>query len=301
MPALDPTLDEEWLARLDASPHDRALRAQYFAALTEAGDPRGELAAIEGEVAAMELAAAGRDAKKDRRNELREQVATEWRDRFGFGTRPGCDRPLPWPDDAATRWMALFEYIEECSLVWIPERVKRVFAETRSSVAAWEALIEQVSKDERDYAGLFRDSVSLGGVRGWPELFSLMVQGEGDFHWAVAIAQRGEEDPPVHGLDLDYDTGRFKPVKPHISPLCQCFGRVTDFARAMLETYAPQLSRKGRFVYPSRSPDKPHRGWSEPLGPQPTCATLKTSRYKLGAKKKAAAGAGEATPRRRGA
>ena len=58
--ALDPKLDSEWLAKLDANLHDKTLREGYFAALDAAGDMRGELRKRYGETVKLELVTATR-------------------------------------------------------------------------------------------------------------------------------------------------------------------------------------------------------------------------------------------------
>ncbi|MDI1451822.1 hypothetical protein [Polyangium sp. 6x1] len=280
MAALDPKLDAEWLAKLEANPADATLRESYFAALDAAGDARGELARLEARVAALDLGAPERASLKSRRNELRETIAPAWRDRFGFGTRPGCDRPLPWPEDTATRWLALYEFIEECRGVWLPESEKPPFATHGSSVTAWERLIEAVRRSPEDYAALFRDAVSLEPVPGWSTLYSLMVQGEDDFHWAVAEDQRADEDPPVHALILDHSDEAFVPVRGRASGAYGCYARVTDFVRGMFEAY-DDFIRQGRFLLRgSRAPAKAFLGFTKPLGRRPTAVELGTARHR---------------------
>lgn len=280
MADLDPKLDAEWLAKLDVSPADATLREGYFAALDAAGDVRGELSRLEARVAELELGAPERAALKSRRNALRQTIAPGWRDRFGFGTRPGCDRPLPWPEDTATRWLSLYEYIEECRGVWLPESAKPPFATHGGSVTAWELLIEAVRSSREDYAALFRDAISLEPVPGWPTLYSLLVQGEADFHWAVALEQRADEDPPVHGLNLDYERNAFVPAHSGGSSPYGCFARVTDFIRGMFETYGDFLRHDRFLLRGSRAPAKASLGFREPLGRRPTPIELGTARHR---------------------
>ncbi|MDC3961529.1 hypothetical protein [Polyangium jinanense] len=280
MAALDPKLNAEWIEKLEKPSADMALREAYFAALEAAGDVRADLVRLEARVSALELGALGRAALKTRRNALRQTIGLAWCDRFGFGSRPGVDRPLPWPEDTATRWLSLYEYIEECRGVWLPEREKPPFATHGSSVTAWERLIGAVRDSPEDYAALFRDAISLKPVPGSPTLYSLLVQGEADFHWAVAQEQRRDEDPPVHGLILDYEKNEFVPVRPGGFGPYGCFARVTDFVRGMLESY-DQLIRSDRFILKgSRAPAKAYLGFSEPLGRRPTSIELGTARHR---------------------
>jgi hypothetical protein len=277
---LDPQIDSEWLVKLNAKPYDEELRNAYFAALDAANDPRGELARLEKQVSELDLGAPGRNAIKSRRNELRLAISVEWRDRFGFGTRPGRDKPFPWPEDTATRWLSIYEYIEEVRGVWLPEEAKPAFATHGSSVTAWEKLIEAVRKSNKDYCALFRDCISLHDVPGWSKLYSLMVAGEDDFHWSVEETRRGEEDPPVHGLNFDYNTGKFIPSTSTGGTNYSSFARVTDFVRVMFETY-DDLGRGERFLYQgSKAPAKLYRGWGKITIRRPTGAELETAKFK---------------------
>lgn len=279
MPTLDPQLDTEWLTKLEKQPHDKTLREAYFAALDAAEDPRAELVRLEKRVAELDLAAPERAALKSRRNELRLAISPEWRDRFGFGTRPGCDKPFPWPEDTATRWLSIYEYIEEVRGVWLPEDAKPAFATHRSSVKAWELLIGAIRRSDKDYWALFRDSISLSKVPGYSKLYSLMVAGEDDFHWAVAYTKRDDEDPPVHGLNLDYNTGKFVPSRITAPSNSTSFHRVTDFVRIMFETYN-DLGRDDRFLYQgSKAPDKLYRSWGKLTISRPSAEELGTAHF----------------------
>lgn len=279
LPTLDAHIDAEWLAKIDKHPYDPALRGAYFAALAAAEDPRAELAELEKRVSDLDLSAPGRASLKKRRNELREAITVEWRDRFGFGTRPGCDKPLPWPEDTATRWLSIYEYIEECRGVWLPEETKEAFATHGSSVAAWEKLIEFLRHSHHDYCALFRDCISLSPVPGFSRLYSLMVAGEDDFHWAVEFSRRDEEDPPVHGLNLDYNTGRFAPSSLTSDTNYTSFARVTDFVRGMFETYG-DLGHPNRFLYEkSKAPAKLYPSWGKKTIRRPTYDELETTKF----------------------
>jgi len=277
---LDPQIDSEWLAKLNAKPLDEDLRNAYFAALDAANDPRGELARLERQVSELDLGAPERNAIKRRRNELRLAISVDWRDRFGFGTRPGRDKRFPWPEDTATRWLSIYEYIEEVRGVWLPEDAKPAFATHGSSVTAWEKLIEAVRNSDKDYWALFRDSISLRAAPGWSKLYSLMVAGEDDFHWTVEAARRDEEDPPVHGLNFDYDTGKFIPSTTTADTNYTSFSRVTDFVRVMFETYN-DLARGDRFLFQdSKAPAKLYQGWGKMTIRRPTGAELETAKFK---------------------
>ena len=54
MTTLDPQLDSEWIAKLDANPNDKTLHEGYFAVLDATGDQRGELARLETKVVELE-------------------------------------------------------------------------------------------------------------------------------------------------------------------------------------------------------------------------------------------------------
>lgn len=278
MPTLDAHIDAEWLAKIDKSPLDTKLRDAYFQALDAAEDSRAELSRLEKQISDLDLGAPGRDTLKTRRNALREAISVEWRDRFGLGTRPGCDKPFPWPEDTATRWLSIYEYIEEVRGVWLPEETKQAFTKHGTSVAAWEELLAFVGQSN-DFWALFRDSISLSPVPRFSKLYSLMVAGEDDFHWAVEYSRRKEEDPPVHGLNLDYNTGKFIPSRITPPSHSTCFARVTDFIRVMFETY-DNLGHPKRFLYSdSKAPAKLYTSWGKRKIPRPTAEEMKTATF----------------------
>lgn len=93
-----------------------------------------------------------------------------------------------------------------------------------------------VDKMLADRAYVIRDAVSLTLVS--PRYFSLLVQGESDYHWVIERASFGADDPPVFGFSLDYETEKFVPDtgERRNSPYGS-FGRVTDWLREYLDSY----------------------------------------------------------------
>ncbi len=184
------------------------------------------------------------------RTVLREAIDVLWLDSHRFGTRKERWAPLPWPDDTRARWRVVREFIEAYCGVPLGDVVEVSYAGpllTRvaptederaaigDSVRQWIAILDEL-QDNDSWFRVFRDSVSLGSVRGVDRYFSLMVQGEGDYHWAIRHVDMFEPDPPVFAFDLNYELDRFVPDRsPPSYGSYGSYASLTDFARAMLD------------------------------------------------------------------
>jgi hypothetical protein len=121
------------------------------------------------------------------------------------------DFPDTWPE----RWQAIRRFIERWHEVSLPEiggqaqRIREV--ETNLGYALpgsfheWIALIYDLI-DTGGYGLVFRDALSFDEIKG-NEAVSLLIQGEGDYHWAVKKQYLDSADPPVDGFCLDYEHG----------------------------------------------------------------------------------------------
>lgn len=116
------------------------------------------------------------------------------------------------PDDTSGRFAVLREFL----LRWhgidagpVGRTVARVdAAEARLgrrlplAVREWIVLLDDLDRLDR-WGDVLRDCWSLARVPGQPA-FSLLVQGEDDYHWGPMLRDLEREDPPVHGFVLDH-------------------------------------------------------------------------------------------------
>jgi uncharacterized protein (TIGR02996 family) len=209
---------DELLAAIKERPEDRALRGAYADWLEERGDPLAELVRIEEEMRQLAIYSDRYWELKVRRNELRERSDPKWLKTMRYGTdyEPVfCEMPNGWKE----RWRLIREFVER----WhgIPmndvggqsDQVRRVTKKTGyelpPSIREWIAFLQDL-EERGAYGSVFRDGLSLSELEDHAA-FSLMIQGEGDYHWAVKKEHLGDDDPPVDGYLLDYEEerGRF--------------------------------------------------------------------------------------------
>jgi len=118
-----------------------------------------------------------------------------------------------FPKSCPERWRTIREFIRNWHGVALPDiggqkpRIKEIEASLGYSLPLscreWIALFFDLI-DAGGYERVFRDSLSLEEVKGHPA-FSLLMQGEGDYHWAVWKKHLARNDPPVDGFQLDYE------------------------------------------------------------------------------------------------
>jgi uncharacterized protein (TIGR02996 family) len=220
-------MDEEqaFLDEITAQPGDRLLRLIYADWLEEAGDPRAELIRVEEEMRTVPIASDRFWELKPRRNLYRKALDPAWlaRMRYGNDYEP-VFRVVP--ADWKGRWRVIREFVER----WygLPmgdvggglEEVRaiegRLDRTLPPSIREWIAFVSDVSKRDSEY--VLRDVAGVEDVA-LIDSISLMIQGEGDYHWAVDRGDLAIDDPPVFGHRLDYDVpeeswfpdGRFSP------------------------------------------------------------------------------------------
>jgi len=137
------------------------------------------------------------------------------------------------PSSTTSTWRALRALITQRRGVALGEPVA-----AGASLAQWKALLEELVA-AGTYERVFRDSISFKPVPGATTYFSIMVQGEGDYHWAIRIADIEKSDPPVFGFRQDLKTNLF--ARDRTPPAYGPYGsydRFTEFVRAMLDAYA---------------------------------------------------------------
>jgi uncharacterized protein (TIGR02996 family) len=201
---------------------DDAPRLVYADWLDDRGDPRGELIRIEEEMRSLPAFADRYWELKPRRNELRDLAEPDWLGAFGYGTMA---RPLfghGIPGDWKGRWRLIREFVERWRGIPMGDVATQVGevspAEARlgriepPAVCEWVAFVRDVHQSGRGDR-VFRDIPQAAEELGGYAADSLMLQGEGDYHWAVRHADFGLPDPPVYGFVIGYegDMAQFVP------------------------------------------------------------------------------------------
>ena len=199
--------DADFLAAVAANPHDQLTRLVYADWLDEQGDPRGELVRIEEEVRFEPAWSEVLWSQKPRRNELRAKCDPAWLQAMRYGT--DClplfyGRPFPdhWRDgwrlirEATERWRGrpmpdIGGHAEE-----VAEVEKRLGLTLPPSVREFVAFAHDLHRKERVWMSVFRDPYTM---RMLPrhDAVSLILQAEGDIHWAVRLADLHLPDPPI--------------------------------------------------------------------------------------------------------
>jgi hypothetical protein len=156
-----------------------------------------------------------------------------------------------------------------------PEEVRA--AEARLGVALPPSVREYVAYahdvfPRPDYRVVHRDGYVMDRVPGHPAV-SLMIQGEGDVHWAVRLADLGDSDPPVHTFlrDSEYDGpdetrafgpypgGKSVPVSEWALGYVEAYnGAGSEFATTVRD--ADRLRRQLETEFPVRRPTPPGAG-----------------------------------------
>jgi uncharacterized protein (TIGR02996 family) len=205
--------ERAFLDAVRAAPRDPAVRLVYADWLEEHGDSRGELVRIEEEMGQLPVFADRFWHLKPRRNELRSRVAADWLEAMRYGTdcQPVFRHGIP--DGWKERWRLVREYTErwyDIPLGDVGGRADEVReAEARlgrllpASVREWVAFAHDVGHlDGYEDKFVLRDVYALYDLEDLSAL-SLLVQCEGDYHWAVRHADLHLPDPPVYGFIED--------------------------------------------------------------------------------------------------
>jgi uncharacterized protein (TIGR02996 family) len=221
-----------FLAAIRATPNDPTDRLVFADWLDERNDARGELIRIEEEMRELPVYSDRYWQLKPRRNELRARAAPDWLEAMRYGT----DCPPTFrhgvPDGWKERWRLIREFLErweELPLGDVGGRADEI-RETEShlgrtlpaSVREWVAFAHDVRRSST-YHDVLRDVYQMRDLDGFPAV-SLLLQCEGDYHWAVRHADLALPDPPVCGFHWDFDNRdetfvpeRHNPIHPTLT------------------------------------------------------------------------------------
>lgn len=185
---------------------------------------------------------------KPRRNFIRSRCEKRWLKTMRYGSY--CDPVFnEIPDGWKERWRLTREFIERWHEVPMSDiggqqhRIRdieeKVGYRLPPSVREWVALVWDLI-DNMGYDLVFRDSVSFCEVNE-NSAFSLMIQGEGDYHWGVPKQYLAEDDPPVHGYMLDPNLEDHRPENLRFVHDKLCASRVTVWALGFIRTYCYEI------------------------------------------------------------
>ena len=126
------------------------------------------------------------------------------------------------PDTLSEKWELITKFIEQWNSILIPttdctklilELEEKLNVRLPESFKNYITLSTQLltlaikfpnGMGSNAYSVLFRDRFVVEKIKNH-DAISLMIQGEGDFYWAVRIDDLQLENPPVHGYVLDYE------------------------------------------------------------------------------------------------
>ncbi|MBX9626606.1 MAG: TIGR02996 domain-containing protein [Gemmataceae bacterium] len=254
------TTEDALLAAVDAAPGDPTPRLVYADWLDDRGDPRAELVRVEEEMALLPVFGDRFWELKPRRNELRAAAPAGWLARMGYGT---VCRPVfrhGWPDGWRERWRLIREFTERWHGLPMPDvggrQVEVAEVEQRlgrtlpPSTREFVAFAHDARRND-NYFDFFRDSYQMEDVPGHPAV-SLVLQGEGDYHWAARHEDLVLADPPVFGYHSDYKNDDYSAFVPdNRNP-------VTDTLTEYVFEYARGYThgRGGGFGVTATEPDR---------------------------------------------
>jgi hypothetical protein len=237
--------ERAFLAAIKANPEDVQQKLAYTECLDYA---RSQLIYIQEEMRRIPVFSDRYWELKPRRNFIRSRCEKRWLETMRYGSY--CD-PIfnEIPDGWKERWRLIREFIErwhELPMGDVGGQRQRIrdIEETVGyrlppSIQEWIALVGDLL-DNMGYDLVFRDSLSFCEVKE-NNAFSLMIQGEGDYHWAVPKEHLGEADPPVHGYMLDPYLEIHRPEDIRFVHDKQCASRVTVWALGFIRTYCYEI------------------------------------------------------------
>jgi uncharacterized protein (TIGR02996 family) len=205
--------EEAFLASVRAAPNDTALRLIYADWLDERADPRAALVRVEEEMRQLPVFSDRYWQLKPKRNALRAPAPAEWLEAMGYGR--DC-QPLfrhGFPEGWQYRWRLIREYTERWHRRTMPDiggragEIRQTETELGRtlppSLREWVAFAHDV-RCSANYHDVLRDVYQMRELEGH-SCVSLLLQCEGDYHWAVRHADFTSPDPPVNGFHWDYD------------------------------------------------------------------------------------------------
>lgn len=203
-----------FLVEIRANPRDPAPRLAYADWLEGMGDPRGALIRIEEEMGTLPVFADRSWRLKPRRDELRAQAPPDWLGAMGYGL---VARPVfrhGWPDGLKERWRLIRSFVERWHRVSLPDvggravEVREVEARLGRalppSLREWVAFAHDARKEYHGFGFILRDIYQFEELEGHRAV-SFLLQGEGDYHWAVHLDDFDRPDSPVYGYGWDFD------------------------------------------------------------------------------------------------
>jgi uncharacterized protein (TIGR02996 family) len=238
------TDESAFLEAVRAAPKDRATRLVYADWLEERGDPNGELIRIEEESAELPVFSDRFWLLKPRRNELRSRAAPDWLAAMRYGTdcQPVFRHGVP--GGLKERWRLIREYTER----WygiplgdvggradeIREAEARLGRLLPASLREWVAFTHDAGHWYNETRFVLRDVDAFYDLGDELSALSLLVQCEGDYHWAIRHADLHLPDPAVYGFIEDSQAeqeGMFVPDRD--KPLADTLSRfVLEYAVA---------------------------------------------------------------------
>jgi hypothetical protein len=119
-----------------------------------------------------------------------------------------------FPIGCEERWRAIREFTRRWHRVALPDvggqqsKIKKVENKLGYALPVscreWIAFVGDLI-NAKSFETVLRDSLSFCDLKDLAAV-SLLIQGEGDYHWAVRKEDLTSEDPPVQGYRLDYDS-----------------------------------------------------------------------------------------------
>jgi uncharacterized protein (TIGR02996 family) len=205
--------DADFLAAIRAAPQDGAARLVYADWLEEQGDSRAELIRIEEKLRQLPVFADEYWDLRPRSEELRARATPDWLDALGYGRwRPIFRHGVP--DGWKERWRIIRAFTDvwfgiplddvgyrEVEIRKTEERLGRALP---PSVREWVAFAHDAGTRYQNAILLLRDQYMMEEMKGHAAV-SLLLQGEGDYHWAVRHEHLWLPDPPVYGFHWDFD------------------------------------------------------------------------------------------------
>jgi hypothetical protein len=112
------------------------------------------------------------------------------------------------------RWRVIRELVERWRRVPLPdigghaeeirEAEARLGRTLPPSIREWVAFACDVREEHQGFGFVLRDIYQMEELEGYPAV-SLLLQGEGDYHWAVRHEDFARPDPPVYGYRWDFE------------------------------------------------------------------------------------------------
>jgi uncharacterized protein (TIGR02996 family) len=200
-------------AFLAAIASDPATRLVYADWLEDRSDPRAELIRIEEEMGNLPVFADRYWELKPRRNQLRAASPSEWLQTMRYGTDTQPVFRHGWPEGWRERWRLIREFVDRWHQIPLPdvggrqdkirEAEKRLKRKLPPAMREWIAFAYDVGGEE--HPCVLRDPYTMEELKGHKAI-SLIIQAEGDSHWAIRHADLKRDDPPIntyYGNDED--------------------------------------------------------------------------------------------------